>query len=362
MKLFGKRIKKDSPIPEETFKSRVEEFWSWWAEHAERIRKSVDETGGASIQPEVSAAVNKLGPGFGWVFGPHPEGKGFGHSFTLSPEGIRSHLFLTSYWLKLAPQVEGWQFFSSRQASKDFAGFSLQMHEQELKVNELWLTPEIDHDHEVIHITAWTPLFKDIPENQAYQILFLLLDEALGENGVSQWLGKITIEDGKLAQSFPLSELPAQIEEAQKENGWKMLPLEETYVLYSLKNPGNEFSRHDMLSLNTSFSGLALDYLEGGGKVDNPIPNTGAAFLFIEIPIEHFPDGEQVNVRGRLEDEINEILRSNHSGRVFGGGLGRNAAYIDLIVYDGKESSNLINNFIVEKNIQGAQLVPFCER
>ena len=69
-----------------------------------------------------------------------------------------------------------------------------------------------------------------------------------------------------------------------------------------------------------------------------------------------------MNVRGRLEDEINEILRSNHSGRVFGGGLGRNAAYIDLIVYDGKESANLINNFIVEKNIQGAQLVPFCER
>ncbi|WP_411846802.1 hypothetical protein AAFN60_04550 [Roseibacillus persicicus] len=356
MNLFRKKKK---VVEEATFKSRVNEFWVWWTENADWIRESVDQDGGAAIQPTITEQVNRLGSGFAWVLGPHPEGKEQGHSFTLSPDGMLNYLFLTSYWLEHAPSIKGWHFYSSRQPSLELDGCSIRVGDFQLAAKELWLTPGIDEEREEIHITAWSPIFAEIEESQAYYVLFLLLDEALGENGVSQWLGAIEIKDDRLADSFPLSELPEQVELIKKKHQWKKYPLEDSYTGYQFKNPQENAPRKDMVTLTTQNPSVTLDYYEADGALDNPIPNTGASYQFIQIPITQFPDGEQVDTRAAIEDALQESLDKQHAGRILGGGLGRQYAYIDLLLFDGQNSLDLINESLDRQEVRKYTILPF---
>ena len=359
MGLFSR--KKIVSVVEATFKVKVSEFWAWWSENASRIRASVDSDGGREIQPEISEQVSKLGPHFAWVLGPHPEGEEHGHSLTLSPEGVLNYLFLTSYWLKRAPKVDGWHFYSSRQPSTALDGAAIRIGDFELKASELWLTPAIDEEKEQLDITAWSPIFAEIEERVAFQVLFLLLDEALGENGVSQWLGHIEMKDDQLAESFPLSELPEQLEIFKEKFEWKKFPLEETYTLYRFKNPEKGFPRQDLITLNTQNPRVTLDYIEAEGCLDDPIDNTGASYCFIQIPMSQFTEKKQVDIRAAWEDALEESLSKEQAGRILGGGLGTEFAYIDLLIFDGDRSMELIKQTLDQHEARQYRIIPFAK-
>ena len=51
---------KPEPAAEATFQEKTESFWAWWADESDRILASVEGDGGATIQPEISAAVSEL--------------------------------------------------------------------------------------------------------------------------------------------------------------------------------------------------------------------------------------------------------------------------------------------------------------
>ncbi len=83
---------------EETFKSRVQEFWRWFAEAASRYSETIAAVACATLTTEISAKVNALADGLAWEFGPGAGGGG--HSLTLSGEGNLHRQMLTIYWLE----------------------------------------------------------------------------------------------------------------------------------------------------------------------------------------------------------------------------------------------------------------------
>src|SRR5262245_11821628 len=108
---------------EMTLKTRVHEFWKWYAKNAARFFSVIEGKGCPDLQAEVSAEVDRWLPGMAWVFG--PGANGVGHSFTLSGEGVLPRQFVAEYWLSQAPKLEGWTFYASRQPSSDVRSFSL---------------------------------------------------------------------------------------------------------------------------------------------------------------------------------------------------------------------------------------------
>src|SRR6478752_7227568 len=103
------------PAPVLTLKARVHAFWEWYAEEAGRFYAEIENEGCAGLEREVSAKVDELLPGLGWIFGPGEGGRG--HRFTLTPEGNADKRFIAQYWLQQAPVLENWTFHASRQAS-----------------------------------------------------------------------------------------------------------------------------------------------------------------------------------------------------------------------------------------------------
>ncbi|MBS0660366.1 MAG: hypothetical protein JSR82_19260 [Verrucomicrobia bacterium] len=323
---------------ERTFNERVRTFWAWYAEVAARFHRTIEEGRCADLADEVGARVHELLPGFAWVFGPGPDGEG--HSFTLSAEGFLPRQLLAQQWLALAPAIDGWTFHASRQAGP-IAGQVIEFDGVRYDPAEIWITATPDEEAQKFDLVAWHPSWRGQEHRECFPILFLFLDEALGEYGTEQCLGAIEIGDDRLADAFPLAELPEQVEEAFRRAGWPRHVPGETHYLVELPGDG-AFPRGDLRLLTTCALSLMREHHESEGELADPAPDLGADFVYLSLDRTVLTAGEEVAARGRIEDAIIQALSAERSGRHLGGGTGDGRCYIDLLLFDGARSLELV--------------------
>lgn len=315
------------------YNQRVAAFWNWYKEQAERFYTTIEAGKCAELAKEVSQNTNHFLPGFAWVFGPGPKGQG-GHSFTLSPEGNAHQRLLTEYWLALAPQLPGWTFYASRQASPNFGPqVAIEIKGRSFKAGEIWVTPHPQADTQLINLTAWHPAFAEIPHEAAYQLLFIMLDEALGEDAVEHHIGEIHLRDNKLAKSFPVHELNEEVERIRAH--WDNPKPMGNYTVYRLPEPDNSFVRSDTIIGQTRHPKLIQDYLREAGRLkEDPFDGKGARFVFLAFDSASLPEGDEAIRRGEIEDALDNALKPQGLGEVLGGAIGHNQTYVDLLLYD----------------------------
>ncbi|MCX6852533.1 MAG: hypothetical protein NTY98_26885 [Verrucomicrobia bacterium] len=329
-----------------TLKQRVAEFWHWYAKNAERFYKTIENKQCSDLQPEVSEAVDRWLTGMAWVFGPGENNQG--HSFTLSGEGILPKQFVAEYWLQRAPQLPGWTFYASRQASNESRGFTLELNQNEkFQPGEFWVCPYVDVQEEKIDIAVWHPSIHRLDQRIRFQALFLMLDELLGEHGTQNWIGEIKFSEDQLKQSIPIFELPEMIEETQKSHGWVKYAPTETYSSYQLKKDvvkeeRTELLRYDVIAGTSRYFRLIGDYNKVHGPCEHPFPDMGVDYIFVPIPTSHFPKGSEVDGRSKIEDEIIEALEGAASGISIGGATGVKNCYMDFMIYDGDRSIKIV--------------------
>src|SRR5580765_6032365 len=153
--------RKSSSIEELTYKARVERFWDWYRGVAPRFYETIQAGKCPTLAPEVSAEVDKMLPGFAWVFGPGAGGRG--HSFTLSGEGNLHRQLLAIFWRSLAPELDGWTFYPARQPGS-IEGKIIEMGDRRFDPIEFWLTTHVNQDRKNVDITVWHPLFATMAE------------------------------------------------------------------------------------------------------------------------------------------------------------------------------------------------------
>lgn len=354
--MFSLFKRKSAVTAESTFKNRVERFWTWYAGVAPRFYKTIEAGKCPSLAGEVSAKVDELVPGFAWVFGPGVDGKG--HSFTLSGEGNIHRQLLTLHWLAQAPALPGWTFYAARQPGS-IRGTCIETGGRKFDPMEFWITPVPNLDNEKVDITVWHPLFGSLPERDRYQILFLFLDEVLGEYGTEQWIGEIKLNHEHLANSIPLEELSDFLKRLQAEQGWKKYPPGDCVVLYRLQDPHNRFLRGDIVTGTTSNRRLIDEYLQAEGDLEDPLQGTGADYVFVAFDVKFLAAGSEVATRGKIEDALHEALQSAGSGRSLGGALGRENAYIDLLLVDGLASIAIILQALQEQGLPAGSSINY---
>ncbi|WP_309386649.1 hypothetical protein [Cerasicoccus frondis] len=354
---FSRKTKAPIIIP---FNQRVAAFWTWFAEQSARFYETLESGKCPDLTDEVSAKCEDIIPGLAWVFGADSEAKG-GHSFTLSPEGNSHKRLLTEFWLSQAPELPGWTFYASRQPSHDFnEGIKLEINGQSIKAGEIWVTLHAQRDSQVINLSAWHPAFSELPENAAYQIIFIMLDEALGEDAVENHIGDIHIRNDKLAKSVPIHELRQEVESIRA--SWQAPEQFGAYSIYRLPEPDDSFIRSDTLVGNTRHRRLINDFLGERGQIpENPFEGMGAEFVFVSFPSSHLPRGEESSRRGEIEEAIEKALKPELRGECIGGATGARLSYIDLLLYDpGEETKDKLREALAAFGLTGeAKLHPF---
>jgi hypothetical protein len=228
-----------------TFKERVEEFWEWYQQVAERFFQTIENNQCADLVDEVSEKMGLLLYDMAWVFGPGENG---GHSLTVSGEGLVVKQMLAKYWAECAPPIPGWTFYGSRQPSLSNLLGEMQIsvsEEESVDAKNFNIRIRPNKDEQLFDIIAWHENLRIVPEEHHHQILFLLLDEALGEFGTSMWIGEIKIKpipEEKVA--LTLDRLAEYISKQIAKRGWEKLPPLEEYAVYRMPSQ-SDFPRGD---------------------------------------------------------------------------------------------------------------------
>lgn len=100
-------------------KAGTDQFWKWFAYNAGRF-KDESEPGDAFIH-EIDEHVSRLG-NFAWELGP---GYYTANMFVLSPGGDKARLDETRAVIARAPELDGWEFYHSRQPIQGAPNFIL---------------------------------------------------------------------------------------------------------------------------------------------------------------------------------------------------------------------------------------------
>lgn len=321
---------------------------------ADRFSKLLDDQQGDKVVAEVSSKMEKALPTLSWVFG---GGEVRGHSFTMTGEGRIAKQLLAEYWLSQSVDVPGWEFHSSRQPSPpdSLSSMAIQISDQDQVDAETFLLhTRVDEDAEVIHIVAWHPTFKRLPEEHHANILFIFLDEALGEFGTQTWIGEIQIEPVTAgSDTRSLADFPKFLDSVREYHGWEKLSPLESYTGYEAQEQ-SDAPRGDTVCGTTCVSSLIFDFIENDGRLsENPLADTGAEFVYIAVDASVFPDGSQVDVRSNIEDAIDDALREQACGRALGGAFGENYSYVEFLLFDSADGRRIIQDTLGQLQLAG---------
>lgn len=331
-----------------TFRERVLKFWDWYPKNAQRYFEKIESSQIMDIADEVGKQMSKLFPHMAWNFGPGEES---GHSFTISGEGMMHKQLLAHYWLQHAPQLEGWTFYGSRQASAPdtLGGMAIGLRDGEASISagDFEIATQPNEEAQNFDIVAWHPRFADLPDEDRMQILILMLDEALGEFGTENWIGSIDIappaEGAKVTNLLKLAEFFGA---AEKVLEWEKLSPLESYTGYQMHEQ-SEQPRGDTIAGVTRIPNLISAFLESGGPIDDDdLRNMGAHIAYLRFPSANLQEGNEVDSRAAIEDAIEEALQEADCGYCLGGAYGIEQAYIEFLLLDGQRSLELVENAI----------------
>lgn len=345
-----KRFFKNSPAKASTvltLKQRMEAFWKWFSENSEKFYQAIESGSFDQYTSEFSTKINEILPGVAWVFGPGDDDEG--HSLTLSPEGDPYQDFVVTHIVKNAPLLEGWTFYSSRQASPTFAGMSMDIAGEKVTAKEIWVSPTVDEAQEKIDVVCWAPVFEQLEDGPRGQITFLWLDEALGEFQVTSRLGAVDIEPTSLDKAIQLSELPDFVAKTEAENEWERKTPGEYYTGYSMRERAEfdpVFLRSDIFTGTSLLFEISRDYASQNGSLDHPLPNWGVDFVFVALPVHLFTAEKQIDERADIEDALAEKYDINGAGIVLGGASGRDNIYIEIAILDGERGMRTLLDVI----------------
>lgn len=351
-----KRRRKTEPV---TFKSRVDEFWRWFSKNAQRFYDTIEDKRCDDLQPEMTEQMNKLVNGAAWVFG--PGANNVGHSFTFTGEGNRHRQLLTAYWLSKAPTLPGWTFYATKQRNRDVTGQRIHFRDLVFDPLEFWLTPYVDEQDEEIDIVIWHPAFPKMEEGARWTAIFLFLDEVLGELGTQSWIGKIEMGDGRLSEAMPLTELASFVDRVVAEHGWKVATPGESWSTYERKTKESGALRGDIVTGSTCLFLLIRDVEEGHIDPD-PLEDTGADYVYVVVPKSALAPGKEVESRGIIEDALTDAFDRESSGQVLGGAIGDEHAYIDLLLFDGKNCLDSIQQVLRECHLGKGTSIEYFAR
>jgi len=194
-----------------TMAEGIAEFWAWWPGTRGRIQTAIEGGGfDNALVEEVAGRVAAINPELDWELSPGAKAR---HAFCLSGKGNPELRRITEQWLRAAPAIDQtWEYHPARRGSAQIKGARLKIGGFDIVLDDFVTAFAVDEGREVVNVRCFHPTFADMSDELRGTATFLMLDDALGEDGVERWLGGI---DGVAAApdgARPIAELRAAID------------------------------------------------------------------------------------------------------------------------------------------------------
>lgn len=194
----------------------IDEFWAWWAGAGEELAATINakEPLNEHQIEAISEHVHAIHESLAWEMGPGEQSQ---HHFALSPEGDPELRVVTQRWLARAPKPSAnWEYYAARQGTGHDPATTLTLNDRSFAFADFRLALEIDEHHAVVHVEAFHPLFTELPEEERGFPTFLFLDNTLGEDIVTSWIGSVDTRVDLPEDAKPPEELVAAVSQVRE--------------------------------------------------------------------------------------------------------------------------------------------------
>lgn len=340
---------------EKSFKERINNLWRRFVSEEAEIRTLIDNKDKSEIISEKVSSILKdafVNPFF--EIGKNGQNK---YELTLTPEGDKCMLFALEYWRKNVPQelLKTWNFFSSRQIC-EISDLSLEMYGVSINKNDIQIYYEVNTQSQKVDIKIYCSKINELDQNKQYNIIFVLLDQHIGEIYTMEYIGSIDIIDQPLPKSISIDYLKEVIDNSIKEYNWfPPQDILEKCNSYEM-NPSEAKDwqlREDIYVGYTSCFSLLNAFYDKTDKFFNNFAQDGIIFGFVFFKNVNIPKNNLVDFRSDIEEKILQVATSEKTAEVIGGATGFYFSYMDFIIYDLEEFIETIKKVLAEYSYLG---------
>jgi hypothetical protein len=201
-KAAGSRSGDDKPI---------EAFWKWWVA-AGRASAEAGIAGGGfgGFINEITERAKRIHPDLAWELSP---GRHADHALVVTAAGVAALRRVAERWYQQAPVADAtWEYHPARQADPAALANMLEFEGQKVNLKDLTFDLTIDNDRDVIDVVVIHPVFEKMSAEACGSLGFLVLDWALGEDGVTRWIRGFQTSAGASSTGIPAEGLIETVE------------------------------------------------------------------------------------------------------------------------------------------------------
>lgn len=170
----------------------------------------IDSGNFGGFPAEMIARVKSIHGDLAWELAP---GRGADHALIVTAAGVPEVRRRAEHWFQRSPSVSAvWEYHPARQASPASLANVLEFGAHKLNLRELTFDLRVDDDRQVIDTVVFHPAFGKMPPAARNQVGFLALDWALGEDGVTRWIGGFHTSITRPAAGLPADGLIETVE------------------------------------------------------------------------------------------------------------------------------------------------------
>lgn len=252
----------------------------------------------------------------------------------LTPEGQKAPLFWLEFIKNNMPSSLLGSAVCTLGKQKVGKNFGFKMYGADVTTDDILTYPRFDEqkfDLEIYNEQIATLLQNN--ENEAYNLAFILLDNALGEICVINALGALTLLKAPKKNGVKLSDLGALVERNLGADILKDPLLGAT--VYRLEPRGDEV-REDVVVGSSRLTEIINEYLSGEREIFKTAAANGIKICFLSYGVG---GAEGLEIRAQVEDELEEC---GEFLQIIGGASGTQRAYTDLICYDEERLAEIL--------------------
>jgi hypothetical protein len=185
----------------------IHEFWQWWTSTRPRFEQALGTRDWGSLPDEITEQARRLHPSLAWEFAPGVQAE---HAFCLCAEEHKAARRFAELCIRAAPPADrAWEFYPARQPRP---ALHLRIHDHDLDPAEASARLELDPAREKLHVELFHAAFAHVDEDTRGQMAYLLLDGALGEDGMTRWIAAVEAVSEPLEGARPFAELPTHVQ------------------------------------------------------------------------------------------------------------------------------------------------------
>ena len=330
------------PRFEKNFRERTQEAWAAFSQIEAELRQIIDTD---ETHQRGDELIKKCGNALKTALRDTSFELGFNgekHELILSPEGLRSRLFLLVYFQRQAPEsvLEHWNIWVGRQPCE---GFELRAGEIEVRAEDVQMWAEETEDHQVslvLYCEKLTPLLKE-DADKVWWALSMLVDQTIGEvSAIAFVAGFDVYAQPKDEPAKLLSELP-ELLQSMGLSLWRDGSdyLENSYRAYELEpvqDPDADW-RLDVYTGSCRLPVLINDYLTARADTVDEYHRDGIAAGFLCYPVDGFAGEDRAEQILQFRDDLRDAILEKAGAEAvtfLGGATGLYYGYLDFLAWD----------------------------